>query len=81
MGCQTLVVIPWRVGGTLWKIDMWHGKVTDGITDWAWKLQAPRWHRPCKVRQSAATIASGRRPSIMTKITGVSLAVIALPFS
>jgi hypothetical protein len=33
MGCQSLVVTPWRVGGTLWKTDMWQGKVMDGITD------------------------------------------------
>jgi hypothetical protein len=42
MGVHTFVVIPWRAGGTLWKIEVWHGSVIEGITLAARMVAAPR---------------------------------------
>ena len=32
-GVYRFGVMPWRVGGTLWNMDMWQGRVTEGIEE------------------------------------------------
>src|SRR5215213_2813149 len=68
--------MPWRAGGTLWKIDVWHGSVTEGITLWARIVTAARARRACRFGQRAASIASGRRPSIRMKTTGIESSIV-----
>jgi hypothetical protein len=69
MGLHTFVVTPCRSGGTLWKIDMWHGRVMHGITLRAAKLEAPRARTLLRAGVRWGESASGRRPSIMIRMT------------
>jgi hypothetical protein len=48
---------------------MWHGNVTEGITDAALKVNAPRACNEARFGQLAAASASGRVPSIITNAT------------
>jgi hypothetical protein len=52
-------------------MDMWHGKVTDGLTLVACLVAAPRASRAAIDGQRAGEMASGRKPSMRTKITDV----------
>jgi hypothetical protein len=51
-------------------MDAWHGRVMDGITLRACMELAPRARKDVSVGQRAVSIASGRTPSSMMKITG-----------
>ncbi|GIK43421.1 MAG: hypothetical protein BroJett011_72540 [Chloroflexota bacterium] len=52
---------------------MWHGNVTEGMTDVALKVNAPRAGKEARFGQFAAASASGRVPSIRTNTTnGIS---------
>ena len=49
LGVYTFVVVPWREGSTLWKSDIWQGRVTDGVTVLAFKVYfefSKRYHGP-----------------------------------
>jgi hypothetical protein len=51
-------------------MDAWQGNVMDGITLCARIVLAPRSRRELRVGQLAVSMASGRTPSSMMKITG-----------
>jgi hypothetical protein len=59
--------MPWRDGGTLWKIEVWHGSVIEGITLCARMVLAPRAISAFKFGVPVAAMASGRTPSSMKK--------------
>src|SRR5438876_9224913 len=72
--------MPWRAGGTLWKIEVWHGSVTEGTTLCARIVAAARARRARRLGQRAASIASGRRPSIRMKTTGIESSIVYMLF-
>jgi hypothetical protein len=51
-------------------MDVWHGRVMQGITLRAHIVDAPRERRVLRLGQLAASMASGRTPSSMTKRAG-----------
>jgi hypothetical protein len=61
--------MPCRVGGTLWKTEVWQGKVILGITDDACIVKELRFLNQSKLGQFAWVNASGRTPSRLTKTT------------
>jgi len=44
IGLHVFVVTPCRAGGTLWKMDMWQGRVIEGMTLDAQRGCAARYH-------------------------------------
>src|SRR3990172_2861949 len=61
-------------------MDMWQGSVMDGITLVAQRVEAPFASVAARRGQCAGVTASGRRPSIMMKMTiGMSASSERLP--
>jgi hypothetical protein len=70
MGINMFEVIPCLAGGTEWKMDVWQGSVTDGVTLRARRVLAPFLRMDVNVGQLAVVSASGRTPSSVIRITG-----------
>src|SRR5690348_12351727 len=63
MGVKMFDVMPWRVVSTPRSMDVWQGRVHDGVTVRAVQLAAPFCTRRSIVGVEVVWIASGRTPS------------------
>ena len=69
MGWYWFTVTPWRSGVTLWNMDMWQGRVTEGSTVRASRVQAPMRRISSAKGWPQAVNPSGRMPSMEIRIT------------